>query len=134
MFNGIYDERQFAYLYDMTKKWLELKIKGRSLGDILAANKVEKIFIYGINGFGELAYEDLKDSAVKIQAFIDKRAAEYADGYKGIKVFLPDRRLAESEEYIIVTPEYYFNEILNELVKNGAAIDRIISLAMILES
>ncbi|MGP1568845.1 nucleoside-diphosphate sugar epimerase/dehydratase [Peptoanaerobacter stomatis] len=134
MFNGIYDEKQFAYLYDMTKKWLELKMKGKSLGNILSFNNIKNVFIYGINGFGELTYDDIKDSNVKINAFIDKRADEYINGYKGIDVLFPDSDLNKFEDYIIVTPEYYFNEILNDLVKNGVSIDRIISLSMILES
>lgn len=132
MYNGVYDVEQFAYIKEPLMKWLFLKIAGKSLSDILKERDIREIAIYGIHELGKLVYEDLNCSEIRINCFIDKRAREYQNGYKDVPVIsLSELSQSKYEGFILVTPEFYFYDILQDLLKEGVAIEKIISLAMI---
>jgi hypothetical protein len=132
LYNGVYDVEQFAYLQEPLMKWLSLKIAGKSLADILKERGVHEVAIYGIHELGKLVYQDLNHSEISINCFIDKRAGEYPNGYQGVPV-IPLEELGQSEfdGFILVTPEFYFHDILQNLLKEGVSLEKMISLAMI---
>ncbi len=132
MYNGVYNTEQYAYLYDTLTKWLSGKIQGGSLGENLLAKGVEKIALYGVSGLGELAYEDVKDSRVEILCFLDKNAGRYGGEKHGLAVWGLERLDQLPEDcYILVTPEYYFRDIMEDLLAGGICLERILSLSMV---
>ncbi|MBD5545753.1 MAG: hypothetical protein HDR01_16310 [Lachnospiraceae bacterium] len=132
MYNGVYDVEQFAYVHDTLQKWLQHKVQHRSLGQLLLEKEAMDIAIYGINGIGKLVYDDIKNTDVKVHFFIDKRYEEYRGGYDGIPVIgIEQLCLIAENTYILVTPEFYFREITDDLMKGGIPLERFISLSMV---
>lgn len=132
MYNGVYNTEQYAYLYDTLTKWLSGRIRGGSLGENLLAKGVEKIALYGVSGLGELAYGDVKDSGVEILCFVDKNAKRYGGERYGLEVWGLERLGQLPQDcYILVTPEYYFRNIADDLLAGGISLERILSLSMV---
>lgn len=131
MYNGIYQKEQYAYLYDTLTKWLKLKSEGGSLGKRLIEKGIEKVAIYGVNGLGESVFHDIKDLRVEIICFIDKNADYFQGKKNGLTVLnLEQLELLPEECYVLVTPEFFFNEIMADLLDRGISLERIISLSM----
>lgn len=131
MYNGVYNKEQFAYMYDTLTKWLTIKVQGGSLGENLYARDVQKVAIYGVSGLGELVYLDIQNSEVEVICFIDKNAERYGSEKYGLAVLNLEQIGQLSEDtYVLVTPEYYFLEIMNDLLNRGISLERIISLSM----
>ncbi len=132
MYNGIYNKEQYAYAYDTLIKWLAARIQGGSLGKAMMEKGVEKVAVYGINGLGELAYQDIKDSGVEVTCFIDKNPGRYGSKKDGLAVLgLEQLEQLPDNTYILVTPEYYFCEIMMDLSDRGIPLERMISLSMV---
>jgi NADH/NAD ratio-sensing transcriptional regulator Rex len=128
----VYDVDQFAYIQEPLMKWLSLKIAGKSLADILQEKNIHEIAIYGIHELGKLVYQDLNNAEISINCFIDKRAGEYPNGYQEVPVIsLEELVQSKFDGFILVTPEFYFYDILQDLIKEGVALEKVISLAMI---
>lgn len=131
MYNGVYDKEQFAYLHHMLRKWLRLKLEGGSLGDKLYQTGVRSAAVYGVGGIGEEVLLDL--APIEVCCLIDRRAAEYPEGLKGLPVRdIAAYRSAPVGDIVLVTPEYYFREIAESLTAAGIPAERIVSLAMAL--
>ena len=132
MYNGIYDKEQFAYLHAVLRKWLRLKLEGGSLGDKLYRSGIRSAAVYGIGGLGEDVLLDLMP--IEICCLIDRRAEEYPKGLNGLPVLdLETYSAAPMGNIVLVTPEYYFREIVEALTAAGVPEERIVSLAMALE-
>lgn len=136
MYNGVYTAEQYAYMHDTLQKWLSGHIKGESLGDRILAKGIDCIAIYGVSGLGQMAYDDIV-SRVRIVNFIDKRADKYSKGYRTsdgriVSVLsLAQLQQLPKECFVLVTPEYYFYEIMDDLSERGIPLERIISLSMV---
>lgn len=132
MYNGVYNKEQYAYLYDTLTKWLATRIQGGSLGENMLAKGIRRVALYGVSGLGELAYNDIRDTGVEILCFIDKNAERYSGEKDGLAV-LKLEQLGQLPEdcYILVTPEYFFQEIMGDLLERGVHLEHIISLSMI---
>lgn len=132
MYNGVYNKEQYAYMYDTLVKWLTAKIQGGSLGENLLAKGIGKVALYGISGLGELVYRDVKDSGAEVVCFIDKNAGRYGVEKDGLAVLnLEQLEQVPAEAYILVTPEYFFREIMTDLSDRGIPLAHIISLSMV---
>ena len=132
MYNDIYDKEQFAYVYATLCKWLALKISGGSIADALRRQGINTVALYGVGGLGEYAYSDLKNSGVEVVCFADRRFEDFPNGIDGIAVYAPNAIPADADR-ILVTPVYYFQQILSDLLESGVAPERIISLSMLME-
>lgn len=132
MYNGVYTIEQYAYMNDTLTKWLARKVDGAGLGDRLQELGIQKLAIYGINGIGKLVYQDIKQAKIPISCFVDKRAQNYPNGCEGLPVLgLNQLSQLDDDCYVLVTPEYYFYDILQDLLEGGIPLERIISLAMV---
>lgn len=132
MYNGIYNKEQYAYVYDTLVKWLSARIQGGGLGEALLGKGAGKVAVYGVNGLGELAYQDIKASGVEIICFVDKNAGGCGLKKDGLEVLgLGQLGRLPEDSYILVTPEYYFYEIMMDLSGRGVPLERIISLSML---
>ena len=60
----------FAYV----NKWLQLKLKGISLADYLQSMNIFKVAIYGMGQMGLNLYEELKNTDLSVECFIDRDA------------------------------------------------------------
>lgn len=132
MYNGIYDIEQFAYLHDSFQKWLRLKMQNNSIGKVLKDKGIRSVAIYGVNDLGKMVYEDICQEEIAVACFIDKKYKSYPEGYDGIPV-IGSKQLfqVDSEVFILITPEFYFCEIVNDLLEGGTSIEKILSLSMV---
>lgn len=132
MYNGIYTKEQYAYTNDTLTKWLVNKVNGISLGDRLQELGIEKIAIYGVNGIGRLVYQDIRDTDIEVECFIDKNVRKCQHSCYSLRIIgLEQIMLLDRKTHILVTPEYYFYDILQDLLKGGIPLERIFSLAMV---
>lgn len=69
---NINQKRLFMATY--ANKWLQLKLKEVSLADYLQAMNIYKIAIYGMGQMGLNLYEELKNTDVSVECFIDRQA------------------------------------------------------------
>lgn len=148
MYNGVYTIDQFAYSYDTLKKWIQVKTQGNSLGMRMKEAGIEKAFIYGANDIGQMVCADVK-SEVEILGYIDRAADKYSNGIDGVPVYSLDAavdilkdatqkvchsemtEMGDNNIKILVTPEFYFCDILEDLTNRGVELRQIISLAMV---
>lgn len=131
MYNDIYNKEQYAYERNTLFKWLALSINGTKLDRFFLENCFQKIVIYGVRGFGELFYQEMRESNIEIVCFVDRDHASYPEGIDGIAV----RSITDLEmmdyDVVVVTPTFFFNDILNDLLNNNIDLNKIVSLNMI---
>ncbi|MCQ2505784.1 MAG: hypothetical protein MJ113_01235 [Lachnospiraceae bacterium] len=131
MYNGVYTIEQYAYVYDTLIKWLTDKVSGESLGDKLVEKGINSVAIYGVNGLGELAAEDIREKA-EVVCFIDRNPSLIGTKRNGISVLgLDDLAKVPEKTHILIAPEFYFREIMDTLYEKGIDESRIISLSML---
>lgn len=61
-------------LLSYTSKWLNLKLKGYNIVDYFYKRDTSNIAIYGMGQIGLNLFEELKNSTIKVECFIDKNA------------------------------------------------------------
>lgn len=120
-------EKQQQY-FDILEQWLFLKQKKRSIAQSLESQGIKNIAVYGIGVLGELLYNELKDSDIKIDYITDQRASSISCEYNSVKL-VPLSKISQMNQVdaILVTPCYYMEEIKQTLIAEGIA-GKIISL------
>ncbi|MBO5468256.1 MAG: glycosyltransferase [Lachnospiraceae bacterium] len=119
-------------MYDsLVEMWQEKDDK--RLFDYLIDNGMQKIAIYGMGTMGELLYQKLKNTDIKIECFVDRFAGNYVQGFEDIPVIYPQRILdMVTATVMIVTPIHVFEDIIDDLHTKGYT-GTIISLKTVIE-
>lgn len=114
--NGLIEEsNRFKRYYTLLVQWIDNYNTDRKIKSFIDKNGYNSIAIYGASDIGELLYRDLEKSNARVEYFIDKNA-------KKLMSDIPVYELSEelpSVDIVIITPIYYYSEILNELNKYG---------------
>ena len=97
--------------YHILNKWLEMKQKGESLDTFFEKRKIKRIAIYGMKELGKRLWDEVKGIGIEVVCVIDKNP----DGIVGDFVVISPEGKIPDVDAIIVTAEYYFSEILNQL-------------------
>lgn len=94
------------------KRWLENRNAGKTFVDFFHEYGCNTIAIFDAGELGRLLYEELKDSDIKIQYFIDKNA-EGIDHIDDIPVVMV-KSIADMPEVdmVVVSPVYDYEEVL----------------------
>lgn len=94
------------------KRWLENRNAGKTFIDFFHEYGCNTIAIFDAGELGRLLYEELKDSDIKIQYFIDKNA-EGIDHIDDIPVVMV-KNIANMPEVdmVVVSPVYDYEEVL----------------------
>lgn len=100
---------EIAKMYD---RWITIKQRGRSIADYLMEHGYYSVAIYGMSFVGETLYDELRNTKVSVKYAIDKNASNLF--HDEIEIVSPDDRL-EKVDLIIVTSNFYFNVIEDEL-------------------
>ncbi|GHV82966.1 hypothetical protein AGMMS50212_03060 [Spirochaetia bacterium] len=135
MYNDIYNQEQYAYTYTTLYKWLQLATNKKSISGFFFKNNLKRIAIYGVSGLGELLFGELKTSGIETVCFVDKKFADYPAGYHGTPVIGINniQSLKKDIGAFVVSPVYYFLDILEDLHNSGIPYQKIISLNMLLQ-
>ncbi len=114
--------------YWVLTRWMDLKLRGYGIDDILSKLEVYNIAVYGYAELGQLLCRELVDTKIHISYLLDKRVKE--TGIENLLVYLPQNGLPEVDA-VVVTAVYYFDEIEKDLSQMGY--QNIISLRNLLE-
>lgn len=118
-----------AKLYDdLMTQWNINKTNNIHIIDSLRENDLKKIAIYGIGTLGELLYNEIKNTDVKISCFIDQSAENYVYGFDDVMVITPDViHNIGMVDAIIVTPIHVY-ESIEKTIRNNGFNGKVISL------
>ena len=114
--------------YWVLTRWMELKITGHSVAEILEKSGYSRIAVYGYAELGRLLCQELFGTVVEVSYVLDKKITQ--TGREDLSVFAPCQRLPEVEA-VIVTAIYDFDEIKKELSEKG--FQNILSFRTLLE-
>lgn len=114
--------------YWILTRWMDWKIKGKSIADIFRKQDWHQAAVYGYAELGQLLCKELSGGGVQISYVLDKRVKD--SGIKDLPVYVPQRGLPPVD-VIVVTAVYYFDEIKEELLQMGY--QNIISFRTLLE-
>ena len=121
-------EAEKAWLYvDLLDQWMQLKEKNKTVCRWLEKYDLTNVAIYGYGILGRHLLKELSGSSISVSFVIDKMGE---DINCPIQVYSPHEGFP-SIETIIVTPEYYFDEIYIDLRNYTDAI--IIPLQQLIE-
>lgn len=114
--------KRYESYWRIMDQWLLWKERGKTVVDVLKAQNIRNIAIYGIGMLGRHLIHDLSDSDINIVCGIDKYANNEKMAFSMIK---PEEDIPKVDA-IIVTPIYDFLSIKQYLEKKGCK--NIISL------
>lgn len=98
-------------LFLLMNQWVRIKQQGKSVAEYLLSRGYQRIAIYGMSYVGETLYDELKDSRIEVVYAIDSKATGI---YAEISILSPEEVLPEVDA-IVVTPVFFFNEIVKKL-------------------
>lgn len=102
----------------MMKRWLENRNAGKTLSDFFVKCGFKTVAIYGAGDLGRLAYNELKDSAVKVTYFIDRNAMTL-NNVDGIPVITPaEFEKLHDTEIVIITASGGYDSICRLFAQN----------------
>lgn len=105
--------KKLKTFYSLLVNWVRIKICKKSICDYLEECGYQNIAIYGKKELGILLYEELKDSTVHVECFIDKDA-DYI--LSEIPIIKPEMiKNYQSINAIIVTAITYYAEIESDM-------------------
>lgn len=121
------NDRNKLYL-DLVSFWLSNKNAGKSMSNYLLENDIRNIAIYGMGTMGELFYEEIENTDIAVEYFIDKSAGPSSVGANNIPVIkLNELKNHAGLDAVIVTPVCYFDSIAADIEELDSDI-KIISL------
>ncbi len=126
------DER-CLYQYDILQKYLDIKIRGKSVGGMLRRFGIKRIILYAVTDLLDLTLKDILSENEAFSVYIsDKQFQRLGETYKGVPVVSPQelKGLFEKNEAdgIVVCNPVRENEIIDELSAGGIELEKIYSL------
>lgn len=103
------------YYYNAAAQWVINKQEGKSMVKYLNSKGIKKIAIYGMGSMEELLYNELKNTEIEIEYFIDGNASNYEFMFDVIGINEIEKQ--KNVDAIIVTPIFDFLEIADKLKK-----------------
>lgn len=127
------DNERFLYQYDIINKYLEKKIQGFSLGEMLYRFGIKRIVLYAITDLLSLVLTDILNDKEKFSILIsDKQFQRFNGYYKNIAIIDPKKLkyLADQSEIdgIVVCNPLRENEIIDEFLAEGIQLEKIYSI------
>lgn len=89
-----------------------------------------KIAVCGMSRFCKVFIKLMKDTDIEIEYIFDKNYKNFPDGeYMGISIKgYTELKETGLPDVIVVTSNYYFNDIVDELIENNVPLEKILSL------
>lgn len=117
------DNERIKKQLELLRQWLQNKIYGKELSDLLLPG--EKVAIYGAHWLGELLYDELLyGKKANVVCFIDRNADSIGYGIDDIPIYsLAEIDETQEVDSVIVAAYEYYDEICkNVREKMGDAI------------
>ena len=117
---------KYSYQCPVVMRYLENKLKGRSIGDFFEKISAKKIVLYGVTEFAGYVMMDLesyKSEAIEIMFVCDRNPAAYPSGFRGIRVLGIDEMIEEYQkdciDKILICNLFHSDSIFADLMKRG---------------
>jgi hypothetical protein len=108
--------KRYKTYYSTSNKWILNKLERKEIGKYFEDNQLNTIAIYGFGSMGDMFYEEIKNSNVKVAYIIDKKAEGLSYDMGETKVIgLNEISEQEPVDAIIITPIYDYDAILADL-------------------
>lgn len=118
-------EQQKSY-YSVAQRWLINKNDGKNISSYFQKKGIKTIAIYGMSSIGEIFYDEIKNKGVRVAYFIDKNAEELHCGLDDLPIVeLGEIKEQEEVDAIIITPIFYFDEIVEDLESEGIDVEKL---------
>lgn len=114
--------------YRMLTKWVDMKISGKGITDLLINRGITDVAVYGYAELGKLLVKELNQSNIEVAYILDKKVKE--SDMDNISIYVPQKDLP-GVSAVIVTAVYYYDAIQKELM--DLEFKNIISLESLLE-
>ncbi|MBR6694869.1 MAG: hypothetical protein IKL70_00450 [Oscillospiraceae bacterium] len=90
----------------------------------------KKIAVCGMSRFCKVFIKLMKDTDIEIEYIFDKNPKNFPDGeYMGISIKgYTELKETGLPDVIVVTSNYYYNDIVDELIENNVPLEKILSL------
>lgn len=90
----------------------------------------KKIAVCGMSRFCKVFIKLMKDTDIEIEYIFDKNPKNFPEGeYMGISIKgYTELKETGLPDMIVVTSNYYFNDIVDELIENNVPLEKIIGL------
>lgn len=111
--------RAFKLQYEILYKWMYCDIYQRTLEQTLSAQDICSVMIYGLGEMGELIYDKLKGSRIKVECFIDAFSPANQYYLEGIDVLKPYEVKGRQADLIIISLAHIEESIKKDLIKAG---------------
>lgn len=119
--NSVSFEKKRAY-NNLIECWMDLRDQSLALDRWLEKNNIKEVAIYGLGSLGRHLYYELKNTSVKINGIIDKKA-RYIEGERTITIEDLSRIYVDA---VIVTP-FLDKDVISLEIKRYSNV-RVISL------
>lgn len=93
--------------YQFMRNWMQMKLNGGSIEKRLIEAGCYLVAIYGMGKHGRMLYEDLRNTQISVEYFIDEQKKE---GLGEVPVYFPDEELPAIDA-VIITPYLEFTTI-----------------------
>lgn len=104
--------RKLLVFYELLLQWVNNRITGYSLYELLKKDGIKTIAIYGMKELGELLYKEIENGDIKVKYIIDMRKEEIVSD---VPIYSPEDKLPPVDA-IIVTAITFFDEIRETLI------------------
>ncbi len=126
-------QKQILFYWILTK-WMDRKIKGQNIVEVLGTRGYTKIAVYGYAELGQLLCKEILQGGMCVEYVLDKTVEK--TGIRKLPIYRPDEIKNSKQELlqvdvVIVTAVYYFEEIKRELTETGYR--NVISMRALLE-
>jgi len=111
--------------FNTMKRWMENRNEGKKISDYFAENKFFHISVYGAGDLGRLFYEEIRNSEIRVDYFVDRNAEALKFIYD-IPVILPiDICKQKNTDIMVITPVGSYDSIVETLFNNYPEIGTI---------
>lgn len=118
--------------FSTAQKFLDAAVFGKNPAEFFRQLHIRKIVIAPFNHFGKCLAAMLKEQDVEVLFFADRMHAKYGDNLWGIPIVPYEALKEDAIEAVVVTSNYYANEIIDTLMEAGVPLEKIIGINTIL--
>lgn len=121
-------QKSVLFYWALTR-WMDLKIGGGNIAEVLKRLEYRRIAVYGYAELGQLLCKELMDTNIDVSYVMDKKVKDTKE--MNLPIYFPQSDLPDVDA-VVVTAIYYFDEVQKELLQMGYK--KVVSLRELLET
>lgn len=119
--------------FSTAQKLLEISVSNQELKKFFERFQIQRIAIVPYNHFGRCLVRLLDNRDIDIECFVDKMCGKFhLSDYLGVPIKSYGDLKNDDVDAVIVTSNFYFNDIVDCLLENDISLEKIIGINTIL--